>query len=83
MRAASGSLSRWRREQNGSDLRLALTVVRTLADARALHTGSNGIPLDVPTYAVWGANTSVGKTLVSLGLAHAAQRLQVRVRLRD
>lgn len=34
-------------------------------------------PLEVPSFMVWGANTDVGKTLVSAGLIRAA-RLQVR-----
>jgi Mrp family chromosome partitioning ATPase len=36
-----------------------------LLDARALS-------LDFPTYMIWGANTDVGKTVVSSGLALAA-----------
>jgi len=30
------------------------------------------VPLDGPNVCVWGANTGVGKTIVSAGLAHAA-----------
>ncbi|KAF5827030.1 AAA domain-containing protein [Dunaliella salina] len=37
----------------------------------------HGLPLDSPSYLIWGANTGVGKTLVSVGLAHAAQRLKI------
>lgn len=37
------------------------------------------MPLDVPVYCVWGANTGVGKTLASVGLAAAAARAQVGV----
>jgi hypothetical protein len=33
--------------------------------------------LRVPTYMVWGADTDVGKTLVSAGLAHASAVSQV------
>eukprot|EP00967_Tisochrysis_lutea_P055889 scaffold70434_cov18-Tisochrysis_lutea.AAC.1 len=41
------------------------------------RTTERGLPLDSPSYLIWGANTGVGKTLVSVGLAHAAQRLKV------
>ncbi|PNH07173.1 Bifunctional dethiobiotin synthetase/7,8-diamino-pelargonic acid aminotransferase, mitochondrial [Tetrabaena socialis] len=34
------------------------------------------LPLAVPVYSIWGANTNVGKTLVSVGLAHAAAAAQ-------
>jgi dethiobiotin synthetase len=30
------------------------------------------VPLAGPTVCIWGANTGVGKTIVSAGLAHAA-----------
>jgi hypothetical protein len=36
------------------------------------------ISLQVPTYCIWGANTGVGKTLISAGLARAAVANQVR-----
>ncbi len=35
------------------------------------------LPTALPLYTVWGANTGVGKTLASVGLAHAAKTLQV------
>jgi Mrp family chromosome partitioning ATPase len=41
-----------------------------------LH-GSRSLAL--PTYMVWGADTDVGKTLVSAALAAAAARAQVHV----
>lgn len=41
-------------------------------------TQSNELPLDVPSVCVWGANTGVGKTLISAGLARAALRNGVR-----
>ena len=41
-----------------------------------LHTSA--IPLEDPACIVWGANTGVGKTLISAGLARAAVRAQVR-----
>eukprot|EP00873_Tetraselmis_striata_P013035 jgi/Tetstr1/433299/TSEL_022586.t1 len=34
------------------------------------------VSLDVPTFTIWGANTDVGKTLVSVGLAAAVERAQ-------
>ena len=55
-----------------------------LADLRG-HEDVSGPPahdtisLDVPTYMVWGANTDVGKTLVSAGLAAAAAKDEVGV----
>lgn len=39
---------------------------------------SSWVPLTHPSYVVWGANTDVGKTLVSAGLASAAERSKVR-----
>lgn len=39
-------------------------------------TASQTQSLDVPTFTVWGANTDVGKTLVSVGLASAVARAQ-------
>lgn len=42
------------------------------------HGGSRAMSLAVPTFMVWGANTDVGKTLVSAGLAAAAVRAQAR-----
>lgn len=37
------------------------------------------LSLGCAAYSVWGANTNVGKTLASAGLAHAATSLQVRL----
>ena len=37
------------------------------------------IPLGTPAFLVWGANTGVGKSLISVGLAHASQRHRVRL----
>ena len=39
----------------------------------------DAISLEVPTYMVWGANTGVGKTLVSAGVAASAAKDEVRV----
>jgi len=39
------------------------------------------VDLSVATYMVWGADTDVGKTLVSAGLADAAARASVRLLL--
>ena len=43
------------------------------------HSASRAVSLDHPTFMVWGANTDIGKTLVSAGLAAAAVRAQVRL----
>lgn len=51
-----------------------------LRHARWLSTGPGDgrrIPLGFPTLVVWGANTGVGKTLVSAGLAAAVARAEV------
>ncbi len=37
------------------------------------------ISLGFPTLCIWGANTGVGKTLVSAGLAAAVTRAEVRL----
>lgn len=42
-------------------------------------SGDGRIPLAFPTVCIWGANTGVGKTLVSAGLARAAAAQQVRL----
>lgn len=42
---------------------------------------SRAVSLAHPTFMVWGANTDVGKTLVSAGFAAAAVRAQVRLKL--
>ena len=34
----------------------------------ALTAAAAGVPLSLATYQVWGANTDVGKTLISAGL---------------
>ena len=51
---------------------------------RSFHVGASGgltpvlatgnVSLETPAFCVWGANTAVGKTLVSAGLAAAARR---------
>ena len=38
-------------------------------------------PLEVPSFMVWGANTDVGKTLVSAGLIRAARQQVEHVNL--
>lgn len=43
---------------------------------RALTTDRH-VPLNCPALCVWGANTGVGKTLVSAGLAAAVARAEV------
>ena len=41
-------------------------------------SSSTCLPLTTPVYMIWGANTDVGKTLVSAGLAAATKRSNVR-----
>lgn len=42
--------------------------------------GDATLPLSLPAYTIWGANTDVGKTLVSAGLTRAlATALQARL----
>lgn len=44
---------------------------------RGFHTpvlAAGNLSLEVPAFCVWGANTAVGKTLVSAGLARSARR---------
>lgn len=43
----------------------------------SLACNSSSLPIAFPAYMVWGANTDVGKTLFSAGLAAAASRLKV------
>jgi hypothetical protein len=45
----------------------------------ARHFFTASIPLSFPSLIVWGANTGVGKTLVSAGLAAAAARSRVHL----
>ena len=51
-------------------------------NVRNFTTSSSSIclPLMMPVYMMWGANTDVGKTLVSAGLAAATKRRKVRQR---
>lgn len=55
---------------------------KALAAAIPSHAFSTTAPastlqLRIPQYMVWGANTDVGKTLISAGLAAAARRNKV------
>eukprot|EP00955_Chlamydomonas_euryale_P034190 349715-Chlamydomonas_euryale.AAC.2 len=43
-------------------------------EAHAVEQAS-GVPLGVPAYAVWGANTGVGKTLASAAIARAVRHV--------
>ncbi len=49
-----------------------------VASGAAEEQAGRILPLAFPTYAIWGANTNVGKTLASAGLAAAAVRQKVR-----
>jgi hypothetical protein len=60
-------------------LRAAPLSLRPAAAAASFHAAaipilaSGNVSLEVPSFAVWGANTAVGKTLVSAGLCRAAR----------
>ena len=61
------------------------TSFQSGAQLAALHHGDEAdcwppptVSLAVPTFMVWGADTGVGKTLVSAALAAAAARASVR-----
>lgn len=62
----------------------AIATASSTSGARSLASGSPvrelavALSPAVPTYLVWGANTDVGKTVVSYGLAAAASRAKVR-----
>ncbi|WIA41460.1 hypothetical protein OEZ86_005037 [Tetradesmus obliquus] len=45
----------------------------------SIHTKACDVPLTFPSVCIWGANTNVGKTLVSAGLVAAAVRNKVFV----
>lgn len=55
-------------------LRLAAAAA---GSAARRHLSNGRLPLAFPTVCIWGANTGVGKTLVSAGLARAAAAQQV------
>ena len=50
--------------------------VRTFSSGRS-EAISEHVSLSVPTFMVWGANTGVGKTLVSAALAREASSTEV------
>ena len=65
-------------------------IVRLLSGGRNLHQGhaphdpydphdprNASVSLASPVFGVWGANTGVGKTLISAGLANAFLQQQV------
>ncbi|KAL6751462.1 pyridoxal phosphate-dependent transferase [Haematococcus lacustris] len=65
---------------SGHSLAHSLQHCSTSVVRRRQSTTSNArVPLDVPTYAIWGANTGIGKTLASVALAYAARRNQVHL----
>lgn len=51
---------------------------QSTGQVRRVSTDRPALQLCVPAYFVWGANTGVGKTLVSAGLAAAAVRMKVK-----
>ncbi len=66
----------------------SLGLVRQLAQVPGLARACNVrncttrssltcLPLTTPVYMIWGANTDVGKTLVSAGLAAATKRSDI------
>lgn len=52
--------------------------VQLTRHVRSISTDRAALQLCIPAYFVWGANTAVGKTLISAGLAAAAVRMKVR-----
>jgi hypothetical protein len=48
-----------------------------LPSHRNTHSKTSDVPLTFPSVCIWGANTNVGKTLVSAGLVAAAVRNKV------
>ena len=56
---------------------LPRVVLAGCASHRLTTLSQATLQLRVPSYMVWGANTDVGKTLVSAGLAAAARRDKV------
>ena len=62
----------------GNLFRCNVVITRKFSKSTpASHNEQGDLNLAFPTYYVWGANTNVGKTLVSVGLAAAAARKQV------
>lgn len=57
----------------------AYSIIRNCLTKQAADEAkqAGGLPLGLPIYAIWGANTNVGKTLGSVGIAHAAKALKV------
>jgi hypothetical protein len=79
-----GAISVRRRARNGAAATVPLGAQHTAAaggDAQrrsaSSAVGSHWLPLAFPSVCVWGANTGVGKTLVSAGLARAAALAKV------
>ena len=69
-----------RSQRSGSDpvRRLHASSAASSAQQDDAHgRDDRAVSLAFPTFMVWGANTDVGKTLVSAGLAAAAARAQV------
>ncbi len=75
--AGSAQLSQ---EPGSSSIRTlhAVNAAATLQPDAQHGSDDRAISLAFPTFMVWGANTDVGKTLVSAGLAAAAARAKVR-----
>ena len=59
-----------------SDFSKDVSFFRNFASQRS-EVRSENISLAVPSFVVWGANTGVGKTLVSAALAHEATAQKV------
>lgn len=59
------------------DVGTKASVVAFASHAFSTAAPATTLQLRVPQYMVWGANTDVGKTLVSAGLAAAARRNKV------
>lgn len=57
-------------------------ILRQFVFSRNLHNiskelGKGELSLEAPVYIVWGANTDVGKTLISAGICYAASQISV------
>lgn len=72
--SATVSVSSWRfSTASGRVSRRALASTSSSSSTAGRKEGEDGVDMRVGAFAVWGANTGVGKTLTSGGLAAAAR----------
>ncbi len=78
--AAAARSAQLRQKTGSNNIRRLHAVSAAAALQSDAQSGADdrAISLAFPTFMVWGANTDVGKTLVSAGLAAAAARGKVR-----